>query len=90
MAETDIDIGVSVQDAAKDERCHRNGFLSRKTGEEIEVELFQVWVASRTINARGRGVNHQRHIQLHNVLVESIQLRVIEWPPDVGADVATQ
>ena len=90
MAQADIDIGMSVQDATEYERGDSDRFLSRESCQQIQIKLFQVWVARRAIDACWRGMHHKWHITFHYVGIKGVQSGIIQWPANIGADVATK
>ena len=78
LEEGDPQLWMPLEDAARDERCHRRHLVERKADAvHLDVIREPVHADLRQVNA-GRTVNAQRHVELDGGGVERVEIGVVE------------
>mmetsp|Transcript_59457 Transcript_59457/g.192256 ORF Transcript_59457/g.192256 Transcript_59457/m.192256 type:complete len:244 (-) Transcript_59457:1264-1995(-) len=67
--------------------CRR---LQVEADDDVQLEAPQTLVAGRAVDAAGRRVQEERHVEVHAEHVERVQALVVQRDPEVSADVAAQ
>ena len=86
VAETHIQTRMAVQHAAINQRRHGQSLLGREAGDDVEFEAAQGRVTWRPVDARGAGMDEQRHIQTHGLRIQHVHRCVVQWQQRIGAE----